>query len=198
MCPPSPYLFPIKEQNPKLTLGAQNVSFFEAGAHTGEVGRAILKDLGVEYVIIGHSERRARGEHDEEIRKKVIAALEAGLKPIVCVGEPLAVRELGHMGVEAFIKHQLSYLPTDQPFVIAYEPLWAIGSGDPATPEIASEMALFIKKRMEKLGITVSVLYGGSVKPNNAKSFLDVEGVDGLLVGGASLKVEEVQGIIDA
>ncbi|WP_029551859.1 triose-phosphate isomerase [Thermocrinis jamiesonii] len=171
----------------KVKLGAQNCHYEQKGAFTGEISLDMLKELGVSYVIVGHSERRwIFGETDELINKKVIACLEKGIRPILCVGEKMEEREAGMTlkVIESQLKLALSGLDeVSERIDIAYEPVWAIGSGNPATPEDAQLVHSFIKELLGK----VRVLYGGSVNPQNAGEFLSMPDVDGLLVGGASL-----------
>jgi len=171
----------------KVKLGAQNCHYEQKGAFTGEISLDMLKELGVSYVIVGHSERRwIFGETDELINKKVIACLEKGIRPILCVGEKIEEREAGMTlkVIESQLKLALSGLDeVSERIDIAYEPVWAIGSGNPATPEDAQLVHSFIKELLGK----VRVLYGGSVNPQNAGEFLSMPDVDGLLVGGASL-----------
>jgi len=181
----------------KVGVGAQDVHWLEKGALTGEVAPSMLKDAGCAYVIIGHSERRQlMGETDEMVQKKVRAALSAGLRPIVCVGETLVQREQGRafdvvesMTREAFSGVAAGELPDA---VIAYEPVWAIGTGKEAKPADASEMITRIRGAVDATcgqgaGETVRILYGGSVKPGNIRSFMAQDEIDGALVGGASL-----------
>jgi triosephosphate isomerase len=210
VCPPFIYLQEIAGliYKTKLKLGAQDVFWEEKGAYTGEISAKMLKNLGVEYVIIGHSERRKfLGETDEMINKKVLAALKAGLKTILCIGEDLKVKKKGKKAVEKFIKYQLekdlknltqnSKLIT-QNLIIAYEPVWAIGTGRSDTPEDALGMIKFIKETLKAKSykLTAKVLYGGSVDGKNIKNFVQSKEIDGVLVGGASLKSAEVGKII--
>ena len=208
VCPPSVYLEAVAEAivGSKLALGAQNMYHQSAGSFTGEISAAMLCDLGCKYVILGHSERRhILGETDQQINKKVHAAMQAGLTPIVCVGELLAERESGQtLGV---IRRQfdgsLGGLSAEQidRIVIAYEPVWAIGTGKVATPPQAEEVHLGLRKIMEtrynkQVAESVRILYGGSVKPENAADLLGQPNIDGALVGGASLKVGQFMGIV--
>jgi triosephosphate isomerase (TIM) len=207
VCPPSCYLDAVSRvvAGSKVALGAQNMYHEREGAFTGEISAAMLCDLGCRYVILGHSERRhILGEPDEAINKKVLAALDAGLTPIVCVGELLAEREAGQ--TFAVIGRQfdgsLAGLSADQTakVVIAYEPVWAIGTGKVATPQQAEEVHLALRKMIEKryntmLAETVRIQYGGSVKPDNAAELLKQPDIDGALVGGASLKADSFLGI---
>jgi triosephosphate isomerase (TIM) len=178
-------------------IGAQDVFWLKEGAYTGEVSAPMLASIGCQWVIIGHSERRQYfGETDETVLKKTQAALEAGLKPIVCVGERLEEREAGT--TEAVLATQfdkgIAGLTSEQfqRLVIAYEPVWAIGTGRTATPAIACEAHAFLRSKIgERFGPDCAhecrILYGGSVKPENIKALLDEEHLDGALVGGASL-----------
>ncbi|MEN0005773.1 MAG: triose-phosphate isomerase [Bacteroidota bacterium] len=191
-----------------LSLGAQNCHQAASGAYTGETSATMLASVGVEYVIIGHSERRAYfHESDELLASKVDAALGSGLKPIFCCGEPLEVREAD--GQEALVSKQveqaLFHLSTEEmgQIVIAYEPVWAIGTGKTASPEQAQEMHAHIRKLVAvKYGAAVAdnltILYGGSVKPKNAKEIFAKADVDGGLIGGASLKAEDFLAIVES
>ncbi|MDK2927666.1 MAG: triosephosphate isomerase, partial [Bacillota bacterium] len=168
----------------------------------------MLKDVGVKYVIVGHSERRAyQRESDEEVAKKLTAAFRAGLTPILCVGEQLAEREAGR--AEAVVGAQLAADLTGldgaavQKLVIAYEPIWAIGTGRSAQPEDAAAMAAFIRRKIEtafgkEAAAALRIQYGGSVSPANSREFLTQEGIDGALVGGASLKADSFAAIVAA
>jgi len=163
---------------------AQNVHWELEGAYTGEVSPSMLAEIGVTGAIVGHSERRQLfGETDEAVRRRAEAALEAGLHVIACVGETEAEREAGV--TEAVLERQVAGIPRHERLVIAYEPVWAIGTGKTATPEMAQEAHALIKSVLD-----VPVLYGGSVKPENAAEILAEPAVDGALVGGASLDVE--------
>ena len=201
VCPPFVSLsaaFSARKSGSSVKIGAQNVHFEDNGAFTGEISTAMLKELGCDFVILGHSERREYfGEDDAVINKKVKKALGEGITPIVCVGEVLAERkEDRHFDV---VKEQttgsLDGLTADEltKIVIAYEPVWAIGTGETATPEQAQEMHAFIRKQLSELfneeaAATVRILYGGSMKPGNADELLRQPDVDGGLIGGASLK----------
>jgi triosephosphate isomerase len=210
VCPPSVYLDAVGRAvaGSQVALGAQNMYHAPGGAFTGEISAAMLCDLGCQYVILGHSERRhIIGETDEQINRKVHAALEAGLKPIVCVGELLAEREAGQ--TREVIRRQfhgsLAGLSAEQlaGIVIAYEPVWAIGTGKVATPEQAEEVHLGLRTIMEDryneaTAQDVRIQYGGSVKPDNAADLLSQPDIDGALVGGASLKVDLFMGIVAA
>lgn len=192
----------------RVSVGAQNVFYEKSGAYTGEVSADMLKDLGVKYVIIGHSERRQYfGETDFTVNKKVLAALEAGLHPIICVGESLEQRELGvTMELIAYqVKCALAGVPADKMrhVVIAYEPLWAIGTGKTATAEQAGEVCQAIRAVIRKLygahvARSVTIQYGGSMNAKNAAELLAQPDVDGGLIGGASLKPADFVQIINA
>ena len=167
-----------------LPVYAQNVHWAEQGAFTGEVSAPMLRELGVEGAIVGHSERRQLfAETDETVRMRCAAALEAGLRVIACVGETEAEREAGE--TDAVLRRQVAAIPQHDALVIAYEPVWAIGTGKTATPELAQQAHETIKELHD-----TRVLYGGSVKPENAAELLTQPAVDGALVGGASLDVE--------
>ena len=192
----------------RIAIGAQNCHFADKGAYTGEVSCAMLADLGVKYVIIGHSERRQYfGETDGDVNKKVKAALEAGLRPIVCLGESLEIREnnaaLDHIRMQ--LKIALKDITAQQlrKVVIAYEPIWAIGTGKVATAEQANEVGNAIRETLRiiygaRAARGVSILYGGSLSEKNADSLFAMPDVDGGLIGGASLEVEKLSGIIEA
>lgn len=211
VCPPSVYIdavaATIKASGSKvLAVGAQNMYHEANGAFTGELSAAMLLDLGCRYVILGHSERRhILGETDEAINKKTLAALAAGLIPIVCVGELLAEREASQ--TSAVVRRQfegsLAGLSAEQmtKTVLAYEPVWAIGTGKVATPQQAEEVHSDLRKMIEgrynaAVAQAVRIQYGGSVKPSNAAELLSQPNVDGALVGGASLKAADFLGII--
>ena len=209
VCPPSVYLDAVvgAAAGSAVAVGAQNMYFEEKGAFTGEISAGMLLDIGCQYVILGHSERRhILGETDKDVNHKTLVALEAGLTPIVCVGETIDQRKAGK--TLEVIKEQfdgsLAGLTAEQMAVtvIAYEPVWAIGTGEVATPEQAEEVHAYIRKLLtDKFGAqtaeSVRIQYGGSVKPSNASELLSQPNVDGALVGGASLKVEDFMGIID-
>lgn len=197
----------LTAQNTNIKIGAQNMHWEENGAYTGEVSGKMLKVIGVEYVIIGHSERRGDfAETDETVNKKIKAAFANELKPIVCVGETLEQREEGK--TEEIITNQtrlaLEGLSNEQVknTIIAYEPIWAIGTGKTATSEDANNSIKAIRKEIEDIyGKEVSeeviIQYGGSVKSTNAKELFETSDIDGGLVGGASLKVEEFSKIVN-
>ena len=187
---------------------AQNMHFAESGAYTGEVSAAMLLDIGINTVIIGHSERRAYfGETDEILAKKVNAALDKGLRVVFCFGEELEDRKSGNhfVIVENQLKNALFSLDASAwgKIVLAYEPVWAIGTGETASPEQAQEMHAFIRKTISEafdsnVSKNVSILYGGSVKPANAEEIFSKPDVDGGLIGGASLKADDFVAIIKA
>lgn len=198
VCPPFPYLAPIHAAHPEFVLGSQDVSALPQGAFTGEVGAGIVSDLGVRYAIIGHSERRALGETDEDVTAKVMAAVAAGLTPIVCIGEDREVKDAGAEAVRAFLQLQLGSIPDAPGLVVAYEPIWAIGSGTADDPASAGETARWIAEYLGYLDIKATVLYGGSTNPENAAAFLAQDGIGGLLVGGASLDVAKFARMMSA
>jgi len=192
ICPPFVYLAELKG----LTLGAQDIFYEEKGAFTGEVSAEMLKNLGVEYVIIGHSERRKYlGETDEVINEKIKKALESGLKVIFCIGETAEERKNGKKNevLERQIKKGLAGVENLENVNIAYEPVWAIGTGNNCSIQETKESIDFIKKFVETKTI---VLYGGSVKGDNSKEYIKESEADGLLVGGASLNAEEFVKIV--
>ncbi len=196
----------LTAQNTNIKIGAQNMHWEESGAYTGEIAPNMLKCINVEYVIIGHSERRQYfAETDETVNKKIKSALKHELNPILCVGETMKQRELGLE--EEVIKQQingaLEGITKEQAekIVIAYEPIWAIGTGKVATKDDANNMIKLIRKEIELLynkevANNVSILYGGSVNKNNSKELFETSDIDGALVGGASLKVDEFNEII--
>jgi triosephosphate isomerase len=189
-----------------IKLGAQDVYWEKEGAFTGQISPAMLLAVGCEYVIIGHSERRTYfGETNETVNKKVKAALAAGLKPIMCVGERLEEREAGKTNkvVEDHVVNGLAGLtvPEMERMVIAYEPVWAIGTGKTATPAQAEEVHVFIRSLINKLygkqiADSIRIQYGGSVKPENTKELMNQPDIDGALVGGASLKADSFGKIV--
>ena len=188
-----------------LKLGAQNLHWEEKGAFTGEISAQMLLEHNVEYVIIGHSERREYfNETDEIVNKKVIKAIESGLKPILCVGETLGEKDAGKTNskVSEQVLKALKGVDNLNSITIAYEPIWAIGTGKTPTPQEANEVISYIRNTISKdLGEEVSeeirILYGGSVNGSNASEFLNEEDIDGALVGGASLKVDEFIEIVN-
>ena len=176
----------------EIAVGAQNVHWEEEGPYTGEISPRMLREVGAYGAIVGHSERRQYfGETDQSVSKRAHAALEAGLFVIACVGETAEERERGE--TEDVLRRQLSVLEPDDNLVLAYEPVWAIGTGRTATPELAQETHAFIKSQFD-----ANVLYGGSVKPENAAELLAQPDVDGALVGGASLELESFSAICRA
>lgn len=196
VCPPYPYLAPVQtELSMAVSLGAQDCSPFENGAYTGDISAVMLKDLNCEYVILGHSERRQYyAESNLMIQQKAVLALEAGLKTIICVGETESQREAGEHKdiVELQLAGSLARNCSAENTVIAYEPVWAIGTGKVATIEDIAEMHAFIRGLVPA---GTRILYGGSVKPTNAAEIFAVENVNGALIGGASLKAEDFVGI---
>ena len=196
----------VKEENPKLNVAAENCHFEDHGAFTGEIAIPMLKEIGVDWVIIGHSERRTYfGETDETCNKKLLALEKAGMTPIFCVGETLGEYEAGRTkevvkrqtlkGLEGLSKGFVNDM------VIAYEPVWSIGTGKNASKEIAQDICSFIRELVkEQFGDAaenVRILYGGSVKPENVHDYLLQPDVDGALVGGASLKVDSFKALIE-
>ncbi len=209
VCPPSPYLAAVSElvEGSDIGLGAQNVSAHVAGAHTGETSASMLRDVGCEFVLVGHSERRSLyGETSEQVAAKFAAALAAGVTPVLCVGETLAEREAG--STEAVIDEQLaavldtSGIGAIASAVIAYEPVWAIGTGMTATPEQAQDVHRHIRGVFEAqdadVAANVQILYGGSVKGDNAAGLFGMPDIDGGLIGGASLKAADFLAIVEA
>ena len=208
ICPPFTSLSEANAlvKNTVVKLGAQNMHFEESGAFTGEISASMLKSVGCEYVILGHSERRAIfGETDDLINKKIRKALQSNLNPIFCVGETLEERESGV--TENVVKRQVTGGLKDisiddlKKIIIAYEPVWAIGTGKTATPAQAEEVHAFIRKLVAGLyngesADNLIIQYGGSVKPDNAAELLSQKDIDGALVGGACLKADSFIGII--
>ncbi len=208
ICPPSVYLDAVGTaiKGSAVALGAQNMYFEPKGAFTGETSGAMLLDLQCRFVILGHSERRhVMGETDQDVNRKVKVALELGLTPIVCVGETLADREADK--TKAVVGGQFSgslaglTAAQVQTIVIAYEPVWAIGTGKVATPAEAEEVHADLRRLLETsynaaTAQAVRIQYGGSVKPNNAAELLSQDNIDGALVGGAALKADSFMGIV--
>ena len=198
----------VKRQGEFLRIGAQNMHFLDEGAYTGEVSGLMLKSIGVSYVIIGHSERRAMfNETDEAINKKLKKAFEVGLCPILCVGESLAQREGGltEEHLQGQLEKDLEGLTLDQvkELVIAYEPIWAIGTGKTATSQIADETCGFIRQTVGKLfgkeaAEAIRIQYGGSVKTGNIDELMSMPNIDGALIGGASLKADDFIKLVNA
>jgi triosephosphate isomerase len=194
VCPPYVSLAEAVQVLAGTEIGvfAQNCHWAEEGAFTGEVSAGMLRELGVYGTIVGHSERRQLfGETDRTVAKRAAAALAAGLHVIACVGETEAEREAGE--TEAVLRRQIAVLDADESLVVAYEPVWAIGTGKTATPQIAQDAHALIKSLLD-----VPVLYGGSVKPDNAAELMGQPSVDGALVGGASLDVDSFAAICTA
>ena len=209
VCPPFPYVAAVAAQaeGSPVKVGAQNVSEHEKGAYTGEVAPGMLRDIGCEYVIVGHSERRALyGETSAQVAAKFVAAQAAGITPILCVGETLEEREAG--ATEKVVDEQLDAaleaagIEAFASAVIAYEPVWAIGTGMTASPEQAQDVHRHIRGRLEALNAEVAagvqILYGGSMKGDNAAGLLAQPDIDGGLIGGASLKAADFLAIAQA
>jgi triosephosphate isomerase len=198
VAPPAPYLSMVSGLT-GVSLCGQTVSENDMGAHTGEIAAAMLSDVGCQYVIVGHSERRQnQGETNAIVAQKAKRAQLAGLTPVVCVGEPSHIRAAGNTA--SYVRDQVLSSCDDlsDGLVIAYEPVWAIGSGEAASADVASSMHLDIKKALADRYPDLRVIYGGSVKPHNCAAFTTAEGVDGLLVGGASLSAESFWNICAA
>lgn len=202
VCPPFTYLWEVGRQlkGSRILLGAQDLCAAASGAHTGEVSGAMLRDVGCRFVIVGHSERRSLyGEGDEAVARKYVAAQREGLMPILCVGESLEEREAGQ--TEAVVMRQLEAVlavagaASFTSAVLAYEPVWAIGTGKNASPEQAQDVHALLRERMARedaiVAASLRILYGGSVKAANAAELFSMRDVDGGLVGGASLNGEE-------
>lgn len=209
VCPPYPHLpaATAAAAGSRIRIGAQNLSDQPQGAFTGEVSAAMLQDVGVSLVLVGHSERRRWfGEDDALVAAKMRVALEHGLCPVVCVGEGLEERKAGR--TQPWLQHQLQPLWEvaqafpQLPWLIAYEPVWAIGTGEAATPAIAQETIAFIRQQAEQHvgapAATLPILYGGSVDPDNASALALQPELDGFLVGGASLNPEAFAAIVEA
>ena len=209
VCVPFPYLGQVSEalSGSRIAWGAQNVSEHDSGAYTGEVSGAMLKEFGCRYAIVGHSERRALyGEDDNRVTAKFVAARRAGLTPILCVGETLEQRERGE--TESVVARQLDAAIAAAgadalaQAVIAYEPVWAIGTGKNATPRQAQDVHAFVRKRLaardKAFAEKAAILYGGSVKPSNAKELFAMPDIDGGLIGGASLAAADFIAICEA
>lgn len=198
VCPPHPYMLHTHNyiSTSSILLGAQNVSEYDSGAYTGEVSAKMLADLHCKFVIIGHNERRRmQGETDEQVAQKFMAAQRANLIPILCVGESLEQRENGlHLEVigrqlQAVFAHTGREIFAQA--VVAYEPVWAVGTGKTATPQQAHEVHHFIREQLGEVAEVVRILYGGSVKASNAEQLFALTDIDGALLGGASLDAEE-------
>ncbi|MFC3120644.1 triose-phosphate isomerase [Agaribacter flavus] len=200
LCLPSLYISETSSAN--FSIGAQDCSYYESGAHTGDISLTMLAEFDCKYVIVGHSERRARyNESNEIVAKKAKAVLENGSVPLVCVGEPLEVRDNG--SVFDYVGEQLDAVIESckgamDNLVIAYEPVWAIGTGKTATPEQAQEVHAFIRERLSKYcddSHSIRIVYGGSVSDKNAAELFAQPDIDGALVGGASLKMDSFSDI---
>ncbi|MDO8072292.1 triose-phosphate isomerase [Janthinobacterium sp. SUN176] len=209
VCVPAPYLAQCQAQlaGTALGWGAQDVSAHASGAYTGEISAAMLQDFGCGYVVIGHSERRAyHGESDAQVAAKTVAALAAGITPIVCIGETLAQREAGQ--TNAVVAQQLGAVLAAiggddvAKLVLAYEPVWAIGTGKTATPQMAQDVHQVLRAQLVAKNAVaaagVQILYGGSMKPENAKELMAMPDIDGGLIGGAALKAADFLAIIHA
>ncbi|WP_298411906.1 triose-phosphate isomerase [Janthinobacterium sp.] len=209
VCVPAPYLAQCQAQlaGSPLGWGAQDVSAHASGAYTGEISVAMLQDFDCSYVVLGHSERRAyHGESDAQVAAKTVAALAAGITPIVCIGETLAQREAGQ--TNAVVAQQLgavlAAISADDvaKLVLAYEPVWAIGTGKTATPQMAQDVHQVLRAQLAAKNAVaaagVQILYGGSMKPENAKELMAMPDIDGGLIGGAALKAADFLAIIHA
>ncbi|MDO8650939.1 MAG: triose-phosphate isomerase [Undibacterium sp.] len=209
VCAPALYLSQCADllAGSDIAWGGQDVSMHASGAYTGEISATMLLDLGCRFVIVGHSERRAyHHESNELVAQKAKQALSSGLAPIVCVGETLEQRELGQTNqvVAAQLQAVLDLLDdvAVSGLVIAYEPVWAIGTGKTATPQMAQDVHAFLRKQLDNRGVEIAekvrILYGGSMKPENAKELLAMVDIDGGLIGGAALKSSDFLAIINA
>jgi triosephosphate isomerase len=209
LCVPAPYLAQCQAElaGTAIALGSQDVSAHAAGAYTGEVAVSMLQDFACRYAIVGHSERRAyHGETDEAVAQKALRAVQAGVTPIVCVGETLSEREAGQ--TDAVVGRQLQavldVLDAAQvsKIVVAYEPVWAIGTGKTATPQMAQDVHLALRAKLAEknsaAAVEVKILYGGSMKPDNAVELLAMPDIDGGLIGGAALKAADFLAIAAA
>lgn len=209
VCVPAPYLQECEAElkGGPIIWGAQDLSEHDSGAYTGEVSGSMIVDFGASYVIVGHSERRTcHSESDELVARKALRALTYGLTPLVCVGESLAERESGQ--TDAVVARQVDAVLAAidvhaiEKIVIAYEPVWAIGTGKTATPEMAQQVHALIRGCLRSKNVSaaekVQILYGGSMKPENARDLLSMPDIDGGLIGGASLKVADFLAIIGA
>ncbi|MCD5382203.1 MAG: triose-phosphate isomerase [Candidatus Pacebacteria bacterium] len=205
--PPALYLLPLAKlsKSKKVTIGAQNAYWGNIGAHTGEISCAMYTQIPVSHVIVGHSERRAEGETDAMVNKKVHATLKAGITPVVCVGEAKRDthgRYFGHIETQVIEACRGVTKSRMSSMVFAYEPIWAIGTGNTATPGDAHEMKLFIQKVLvglygRNVAAKVKILYGGSVNPKNAAALMEDGQIDGFLVGGASLRAQDFIAIVN-
>ncbi|MBD3169585.1 MAG: triose-phosphate isomerase [candidate division Zixibacteria bacterium] len=207
ICPPDVNLYPVQKiiEKSVIKLGAQNMHYEKSGAYTGETSGEMLKSIGCDYVIVGHSERRAMfGDTDVVVRKKLQAIIEHDLIPILCIGEQLEDREAGKTEkvIDSQLNAALKDVPTDwmEKIVIAYEPVWAIGTGKTASPGQAQEVHKFIREKIGReynpnLAEETTILYGGSVKPDNSDALFAEKDIDGFLIGGASLKADSFEQI---
>lgn len=209
VCVPAPYLAQCqsKLQGTHISWGAQDVSAHDAGAYTGEISVAMLRDFGCRFVIVGHSERRRyHGETDETVAEKAKRALSNGVMPIVCLGETLDERTAGKTSVVVSrqLEAVLAVIGADDMLgmVLAYEPVWAIGTGKTATPEMAQEVHALLRAKLSEKNPQVAdrmhILYGGSMRPDNARELLQMPDIDGGLIGGASLNAEDFLAIANA
>lgn len=209
ICAPAIFLRSlVKRQGEQLRIGAQNMHFADQGAYTGEISADMLKSIDVEYVVIGHSERRAMfNETDESVNKKLHQAFKKGIKPILCVGETLSEREAEQTEEKVGRQVELALAGLDNEkvskLVIAYEPIWAIGTGKTATSDQAEEMCKFIRKKVKalydiKTAEALRIQYGGSVKLSNIKELMNMPNIDGALIGGASLNPEDFIKLVEA
>ena len=208
LCPPATLLSRMSDMvvDGAILTGGQDCHANTAGAHTGDISAAMLADAGADYVILGHSERRAdHHETDEDVRTKALAAINQGLKVIICVGETLSERDAANTLdiIGGQLAGSIPDLVTGENLVVAYEPIWAIGTGKIPTLDQIGEVHDFIRTRLEKrfgagVGRSARILYGGSVKPGNALEIFAVSNVDGALVGGAALKASEFSPIVGA
>lgn len=208
ICPPATLLSRMAEiaKGSALVIGGQDCHIAQSGAHTGDISASMLLDAGAEYIILGHSERRTdHAESDEDVRTKARTALQAGLKVVICVGETLSEREAANTLdiIGGQLAGSIPDLVTGENMVVAYEPVWAIGTGKVPTLEQISEVHNFIRARLEQrlgagVGLSTRILYGGSVKASNATEIFAVANVDGALVGGASLSAADFSPIITA
>lgn len=209
VCVPAPYLAQCQSElsGSPVAWGAQDLSVHESGAYTGEVSAAMLLDFRCRYVIVGHSERRSyHAESNELVAQKTASALKAGLTPIVCVGESLTEREAGQ--TNAVVGQQIDAVLNAidaaalEKIVVAYEPVWAIGTGKTATPQMAQDVHAMLRSKLSaqnsNAAVNVQILYGGSMKPDNAKELLAMPDIDGGLIGGAALKAADFLSIVRA
>jgi triosephosphate isomerase (TIM) len=199
LCPSSAALTDVAKEVKNVALGGQDAFWEEDGAHTGELSSTRLKELGCTYAILGHSERRALGETDEVVQKKIHAAITQGLVPILCVGENVDIREAGD--AVSFVQEQLERAlegnDSAATLIVAYEPIWAIGTGNACSTKDAEEMKVAIDEKLSSLGRSgTSVLYGGSVTADNVSDYTIGAAYDGVLVGGASTKIDSLRALL--